>query len=506
MPDPNRRITELPKVEAPLSATRAVIIDGVGGESGQACLQDIVAAGLRLTGLPSQLQKVDPVSGVPDLPAPSNPTATLGPLTGVDIDPLDGIPVIRRNPATYPVPVVEQVQASKIAKAVPSATPFVAGMMAAVDKANLDALVAGGVNALPNQLTMGRILTGPVTTTLDPTTDAGLVLQCNASAGDIIINVPANITTPALKRFVGAISKRGTGKVIFQSVGIPQARPTILGSDVFKLARGNNTDPMTTGTRQYTHTVPNGGANCVTYFFLGALPNATGAASGTMGLAAAIAPALANTGPVAWAKSDYPDVGSVEPFGHAVFVGHKVWGTLAADAVVNIDLAVSDGWRSYMLFAITLKDVPQLTPLEALLTETLSVQVAAASVSPDIVVPKANQVVLSAAYCRSGSDAAASIVVTGATQQENDNTSTSGTVSTHTRGALASEDGSIGVISDTFTFPSAQPHGYAIATVPAIEASAVALIVPGNGPAELTGVNQYYGWTYDGNANELEVI
>lgn len=509
MSDPTRRIFELPTAGAPLSAQEAVLIDkpGVGSETRQTSVQALVAAGLRLLGLAPQIQKIDPVTGAGDLPAPSNPTATLGPLAENVVDPLDGIPVIRRNPASFPTPIVEQVQATKIASAVPAATAFERGMMSAADKANLDALVSGGGgSALPNQLSMGRILTGPTTTDLAPASDGGYILQCDATAGDIIINVLPNIATPAAKKFVGGISKRGSGKIIFQTAGTPGVRPTVLCSDVFTQARGNNTDPITPQTKAWVHPIVTGGDNCVTYFFLGGLPNATGAASGTLGLFAAKAPAAASTGPVPWAKSDYPDVGAVEPFGQAVFVGHKVWGTLADGDNINIDIAISDGWRSYVLFAVTLKDVPASTPLEAALTEALSVSTPAISVAPDIVVPKANQVVLSAAWCRSGLDAAASIVTTDATQLENANSGTSGTVTTHTRAALASENGSIGVVGSTFTFPTSQQHGYAIATVPAIETGAVAIIVPGNALPELTGVNQYYGWTYDGNANELEII
>lgn len=499
MPDTNRRITELPIQLGPLPPTRALVTDQTGGASSQNPVQDIVDLGIRTLRLSSQLQKVDPLTEVPDLPAPTEPAATLGPLGDNPVLPTDGIPIVRRTAS--PTPYVEQVVPAKFVSALPTATPFEPGTMSAADKANLDNLVAGGGSTvLPSSIPLGRVLTGPTTVELLEA-DKGTLLQVNAVAGTVEITVAAGIETPDGFVLAGAINKKGSGTLRITAEGTPATAPALLATEYF--GYGRNSDGASTfmaaQTVAKTLIVPTGGTDCAVYIFNATTPGVTGNTAGTLGLSI---DGVAK----AWDKEDRAVAGA-EPIAPAIMLAAKALGTVADGAEIDIDIVVSAShWRSGGILVAVYSGVPQDNLFEAGTAECESIQTAGDPVLVDVVTSLGNRRILYAGFCRSGANGAALISATGATQLESGVNNDSAVVTSNVRACLAHEAAGVGVNDATFDFPSSQLHAYAALAIPPLTTGGMEVIMPSAGSTDITGVNQVFGWLYDDNAGTFQIV
>lgn len=501
MADTTRRITELPIQTGPLPPTRALVTDETGGASSQNPVQDIVDLGIRTLRLSPQLQKVDPLTGVPDLPAPTEPAATLGPLGDNVILPTDGILVVRRT--ATPAPYAEQVTPDKLITALPAATPFTRGVMSAADKANLDNLVAGGGSTvLPSTIPLGRVLTGPTTVALEET-DKGTLLQVNAVAGTVEVTIGSGIATPDANVLAGAFNKIGSGTLRITADGTPATAPALLATE--RIPYGRNSDGASTFMSAQTISgevvVPTGGDNCAIYVINATTPGLTGNTAGTLGL---------SIGGVskAWDLEDRAVAGA-EPIAPAVMVAAKALGTVADAATIDIDLVVSGShWRSGAILVAVYSGVPQDNLFEALTAECESIQTPATSALVDIVTSLGNRRILYAGFCRSGLNGSALITAGGATQLESGVNNDSAVVTSNVRACLADEAAGVGTNDATFTFPnaSAQLHAYVGLAIPPLTTGGMEIIMPNAGPTDITGVNQVYGWLYDDNAGTFQIV
>lgn len=500
MPNTTRRIIELPITDAPLGAKKAVVLDETGGQSNQVSAQALADAGLRLLKLPHQLQRVDPGTGALVGDAPSDPAANLGPLNALDnVLATDGIPVVRRTGT--PAPYAEQVKPDRLIAALPPATPFTAGVMSAADKANLDNIVGGGgVSVLPSSIPLGRAMTGPATFTLLDT-DKGTLAQVDATAGTVIVDVLAGIATSAGSVLAGAFRKNGAGTLRITASGTPSTTPTTIASDYFGYGRNSDNAGtfMAAQTITKTSVVSTGGSNCAIYIWNATTPGVTGNTAGTIGLSIA---GVAK----AWDRTDR-STATVEPISPAMFFAAKALGTVADGASITVAIDVSGShWRSGALLVAIVKDVPQDNLFNADTIELFTSQTAAASKLIDIVVSAGNRRLLYAGFCRSGTNGSSLPTVTGATLLEAGVNDPSAVVTSNVRALLAEEAGAVGTNDATVTFPSSQLYGWGVVSIPPFTTGGMTLIMPNNGSADLTGVNQIYGWLYDNNAGTFQIV
>ena len=159
--------------------------------------------------------------------------------------------------------------------AVPDATTTTRGLMSAADKVALAAAGSGGGSS--STVTIGRNITGPTTTNL-AATDAGKLVKVSAVGGQVNLNVPAGITTPAGSKLMGWLNKIGTGNLQITVDGVPGTAPAVVDSQAFVITRNSDVQNDTTKaisaqTWAQDFIVPTGGANCALYDFVFAVPD-----------------------------------------------------------------------------------------------------------------------------------------------------------------------------------------------------------------------------------------
>ena len=382
---------------------------------------------------------------------------------------------------------------------IPDATTTSRGLMSAADKVALAA--AGGGGGSSTSLTIARTLTGPASATL-ASTDAGKQIIVDTSGGDVTLNIPDGITTPAGSQLMGYLNKRGSGNLTIAIAGTPASAPAIVDSTYFEASRNSDTqtNQISPQTTNWDFTVSGGGDDCALYIMAFAIPNTTGKASGTLGL-------TVEGTPYTWDKSSTTGAVSA-PYGVSTRLKAVAMGTVADGAVIDIDLAISAGWHSIMLFATLVKDVPQAELFDAATAIARTNDVATLDKTPSISLAAGNRRMLYAAACRYGGLGAGTIVTTGATEIENDgNSGSSLSVSSNLRGALAHETGSAGANSATFTWPLAtvQMSAEIAIAIPPLTSDALTYI-PAAASRILTAADKMYGWLYDDNNNTFQLV